>query len=55
MTVHPDWLWLLMLAGITGLYVFAYLLLLGYTCWLHKRVLRLEHLLRDDYDGKLPS
>ena len=27
---------------IACLYVLAYLLLLGYTCWLHKRVLRLE-------------
>lgn len=39
MTVQAAW-------TIAGLYTFAYLLLLGYTCWLHKRILRIEHLIR---------
>ena len=36
LTVQAAW-------TIACLYTLAYLLLLGYTCWLHKRVLRLEH------------
>ena len=35
---------------IAGLYVLAYLLLLGYTYWLHKRVLRIERRLPNGAD-----